>query len=208
MGSGSRQHQCLVYGGPPSKHLRAVAAAAREMLAKNYRCLYLNNEPMVAGFRSYLAAEGVDVEQASRSGALAFVSDQSHLAAGRFDLDAMLAGLEAALNDALVSGHAGLWASGDMTWEFGQEKDFSKLFEYECRLEEFMRARPQICGICQYHAESLPPEVIREGVRVHQWAFVNETLSLMNPHCMAGSGSASGGLDHFVSRLLKLQDEL
>jgi MEDS: MEthanogen/methylotroph, DcmR Sensory domain len=101
-------------------------------------------------------------------------------------------------------------ASGDMTLEFGPEKDFSKLVEYEYRLEEFMRRRPEFSGICQYHVETLPTEVVRNGLRIHQSVFVNETLSLMNPHYV---GTAQPGnqaipspvLDTFIGRLLELQ---
>jgi hypothetical protein len=55
------RHQCLIYEGAPSRHLPAVAAATLDKLQQNYRCLYLNSPPMVAGMRSYLAAAGVDV---------------------------------------------------------------------------------------------------------------------------------------------------
>ena len=58
------RHRCLVYNGAPNRHLRAVSRAACERLASGYRCIYLNSEPMIAGFRSYLAATGVDVQDA------------------------------------------------------------------------------------------------------------------------------------------------
>ena len=32
---------------------------------------------------------------------------------------------------ALDDGYSGLWATGDMSWEFGPAKDFSMLLEYE-----------------------------------------------------------------------------
>ena len=78
--------------------------------------------------------------------------------------------------------YAGLWATGDMTWEFGPEKNFSKLLDYELQLEEFMGEHPQMGGICQYHADTLPREAMRKGLVTHSSIFVSETLSLMNPH--------------------------
>ncbi len=176
------RHQCLIYDGPPSQHLKALAAVTREKLDQNRRCLYLNSVPMVAGMRSYLAAAGVDVEKAMRKGNLVLVSEQQHLVNGRFDVDQMMLMLEQALAAALRDGYAGLWATGDMTWEMGPQRDFLKLVEYEWRLEKFFAGHSELSGICQYHASTLPRETIRQGLIVHPSIFVNETLSLINPH--------------------------
>jgi hypothetical protein len=43
-----------------------------------------------------------------------------------------------------------------MTWEFGRARDFSRLLEYEWRLEEFFQKHPELEGICQYYADTLP----------------------------------------------------
>jgi DcmR-like sensory protein len=87
-------------------------------------------------------------------------------------------GLEQALHD----GYAGLWASGDMAWEFGPRKDFTRLLEYEWRLEEFFQAHTQLCGICQYHADALPDDALRQGLTAHPSVFLNKTLTLINPY--------------------------
>ena len=142
------RHQCLIYEGPPSRHLVALAAVIRQRLYENYRCLYLDSHPMVAGMRSYLAAAGVDVAEESLKGRLVLSSDRDHLINGcQFDLERMMQSLQDALKQALDDGLQGLWATGDMTWEFGPDKDFSKLLEYEWRLEEFFREHPQIGGL-------------------------------------------------------------
>lgn len=49
-----------------------------------------------------------------------------------------------ALDQALDDGYIGLWVTGDMTWEFGPEKNFAKLLEYEWRLEELFHRRPEL----------------------------------------------------------------
>jgi len=151
------------------------------MLEQNYRCLYLNSPPMVAGMRSYLAAEGVNVAREVARGSLVLSSEQ-HLRGGSFDADAMMQTLADSLRQALQDGHAGLWASGDMAWEFGPRKDFTRLLEYEWRLEEFFHAHPQLSGICQYHAETLPDDALRKGLTAHPSLFLNETLTLVNPY--------------------------
>jgi len=177
----SFRHQCHIYDGAPSRHLPALAAVIHQKLKENYRCLYLDSPPMVAGMRSYLAAAGVDVTHEISKTALVLSSEQNHLEDGLFDIDKMMRTLEHALNQALSDGFAGLWASGDMSWEFGPANDFSKLLEYEWRLEQFLRDHPQMGGSCNYHVDTLPREVVRRGFLSHHSLLVNETLSLMNP---------------------------
>jgi hypothetical protein len=176
------RHQCLVYEGAPSLHLPALARATNGKLHDNFRCLYLNTRPMVTGMLSYLAATGVDVTHETSKGSLVLVSEQQHLVDGRFDVQQMMCTLENALNQALTDGYAGLWATGDMTWEMGPEKDFSKLLEYEWQLEKFFQTHPQLSGICQYRADTLPREAMRQGFIAHPTIFLNATLSVLNPH--------------------------
>jgi hypothetical protein len=141
------RHQCLIYGGPPSQKLPLLAAIMKRKLDDGYRCLYLNSAPMVAGMRSTLAAAGVDVASEITTSRLILSSEP--VTTGReFDYGAMLGKLEDSVNDAVRDGYKGLWASGDMTWEFGPAKDFSKLLQYELGLEELFRNKKELCGIC------------------------------------------------------------
>jgi MEDS: MEthanogen/methylotroph, DcmR Sensory domain len=188
------RHQCLIYQGAPSRHLPAVAAVASQKLRQHYRCVYLNSAPMLAGMRSYLAAAGVDVAHEVRKGSLVLTSDRRQLVDGAFDVERMIECLEEALLQSLADGYHGMWASGDMTWEMGSAKDYSKVAEYEWRLEELLRAHPQLCGICQYHADTLPAEAIRQGMMVHPTIFVSKTLSLLNPYFVRPESFASCGI--------------
>lgn len=196
------RHQCLIYEGSPSRQLPALAALVRQKLEENVRCLYLNSPVMVAGIRCYLAAAGIDVAYELEKTSL----DQAHLIKGRFNVDRMVQTLEDALWRALDDGFQGLWATGDMTWELGPENNFSKLLEYEWRLEEFFRTHPALSGICQYHADTLPRDVLRQGLITHPSLFLNETLSRINPHYLrAGSNreqsAANSELESMIDRL-------
>jgi hypothetical protein len=175
------RHQCMIYEGSPAKHLRDLAQLIREKLRANSRCLYLNSPTMVAGMRSYLAAGGLNVTEEVNSGSLILSSDPSHLVDGVFDPSRMLAMLADAVSDAVAQGYAGLWATGDMTWELGSEKNFGKLLEYECGLEEMFRDRPALSGICQYHRDTLPDEVLHVALSKHRGVYLNHTLSRINP---------------------------
>jgi len=179
------RHQCLIYEGSPAKHLRGLAAAIIENLKKNKRCLYFNSPTMVTGIRSYLTAAGLDLVREIERGALVLSSDESHLVDGQFDSDRMLTLLEDAVDGALRDGFSGVWATGDMTWEFGNEKNFVKLLEYERGLEGLFEKYPSLSGVCQYHTDTLPIGVVEQGLHIHRGIFVSETLSRINPYFLS-----------------------
>lgn len=190
------RHQCLMYEGAPSRQLTLIAAAGRAKLLENHRCLYLNSPPMVAGMRSYLAMEGVDVSEEMAKGRLVLSSERQHLINGRFDVDSMMRTLEDTLRQALSDGYQGLWATGDMTWEMGPEKDLSKLLNYEWQLEKFFQEHPEIGGVCQYRADTFPREVMARALRLHPAIFLNETLSRVNPYYFHGGDPPAYVNDH------------
>lgn len=202
------RHQCMIYDGSPASHLPALAASIRQQLEQQYRCLYLNSPPMVAGLRSYLFATGVDVHQELLKGSLILSSGDGHLLNGAFDIDRMLNSLNDAVGRALIDGYQGLWATGDMSWEFGPKKDFSKLLEYEWGLEELFEKHQTLSGVCQYHTDTLPLEVVRQGLLTHRGIFVNDTLSRLNSHYVRRESFATPfqvppDLDHTINRLSK-----
>lgn len=144
---------------------------------------------MVAGMRSTLAALGVDVESEVLKTNIILSSD-TVTPGDAFVVDVMLAKLEDSLDQALKDGYKGLWASGDMTFEFGPRRDFSELLEYELRLEEIIRRRKQLCGICQYHCDTLPKDALRKSLLAHSTIVINETLTIINPHYLKSSKPA------------------
>ena len=136
---------------------------------------------MVAGMKSSLAAKGVDVAEEISKGSLVLSAEQGHLVEGHFCVEGMIQTLEATLLQARKDGYKGLWATGDMTWEFGPLREFATILQYEWRLEEFFRTHPDLYGICQYHRDTLPAEVVHNGLLSHRSIFINETLSRINP---------------------------
>ncbi len=196
----------MIYEGAPSVQLATLAATIVERLQSNYRCLYLNSPPMVAGLRAYLAAAGVDVMAAADRGALVLSSSQDHLGGGDFDVDGMLTMLSDAVTLSLSDGYAGLWACGDMLWEFGGQKNLAKLLAYEVGLEGLFESHPALCGICQYHRDSLPAHAVQIGLYTHQSVYINETLSRLNSHYrkLATLRAEPQRADRWVSEMLDL----
>jgi len=171
----------LIYEGAPSAHLANIAETLMQKLQANRRCLYLNSPPMVAGMRWHLSAAGLDLKEQIERGALILSSNQDHLVDGRFETDRMLRLLDDALQQALADGYAGLWAAGDMTWEFGSEHNLDKLLDYERQLEDYMQRNPALSGVCLYHRETLPEHVIKTALLTHPAIYVNATLTQLNP---------------------------
>jgi hypothetical protein len=175
------RHQCLIYRGPASRQLASLALHIRRRLAENYRCLYFNSPAMVDGIRAYLTSSGLNVSEAVVEGRLILSSEQDHLVDDGFDPDHMLTLLKEAHDKALKDGYAGLFATGDMAWEFGPARDYTRLEEYERGLDRFLAANPTMCGVCQYHADVLPGEALQTGLVMHPGIFENEGLSRVNP---------------------------
>ena len=171
----------MIYDGDPSKQLPVFATIVKAKLDEGFRCLYLNSPELVSEFKTAIADLGLDPEKEIANGKLVLSSD-TPATEDHFDIDGMLVDLEEALEQAIRDGFTGLFATGDMTWEFQSEKNFSRLMEYEYRLEKFFQRREEFSGICQYHKDTLTPEACRQGVLGHQSFFISETVSRFNPH--------------------------
>jgi hypothetical protein len=205
------RHQCMVYKGAPSQQIPVLAASLSQMLGQNYRCLYLNSQPMISGMRSALAALDIDVMDKLTTGHLVMTSESSLTPDGNFDTDLMLERLEDDLDRALDRGYVGLFATGCMTWEFSNRANLAGLLEYEWRLEELLRHRQELCGICQYHYDTLPAEILRQGLVSHAAIFINDTLSRINPHhshseLHADQSSKNCELDNVIRKLCLSQE--
>ena len=205
------RHQCIIYAGAPSLKLPTLVNVMHQMMTSGYRCLYMNSPAMVAGVRSSLAALGVDVALEIDQNRLV-VSSEPVFEGDDFNIEQMLQMLEDELDQALNDGFKGLWASGDMTWELGSEKNFEKLMEYEWKLEALFKKRKELHGICQYHYDTLPRQVMRDGLMMHRTVFINETLSRLNPHYInsklpSEKMAASPLLDKMIAELCQSNSE-
>ena len=116
------------------------------------------------------------------------------------------------MNRALIDGYQGLFATGDMSWEMGLDRDLKRLLEYEWNLEKMFEKYPTFSGICQYHAETLPNDMVCHAVLVHPAMFINHTLARLNPKYIASETpiqpvAESKELNHIVKNLCFLQPE-
>jgi hypothetical protein len=124
----------------------------------------------------------------------------------------MLQKMETAVNEALRDGFKGLWATGDMTWELGRDRNLKKLVDYEWKLERLFHKYPELSGICQYHLGTLSHDVLCNALVIHPAIFINQTLTRVNPNYVHSDAPAepvviSAALSHTVQNLCALQPE-
>lgn len=173
------RHKCLIYDGQPSEQLPVVVPLLLQGLSENWRCLYLGDPETVEIVRAALAARGTDVAGETARGALVFSSDRSHLEGGGFDPRAMVGMLRGLIDQAVKDGFQGLCATGDMMWELGSVKNFSRLLEYEALLEQVFREKP-LMGICQYRRDTVPARAIEDALLTHRSACIGGALERDN----------------------------
>jgi hypothetical protein len=197
----------LIYEGSPSRQAPGLAAVAAARLKSNYRCMFFGSAEMVAHVESSLTAAGIDVPAVVAQGKLILSSARQVFGDG-LNPDAILKSVGKATNDALSDGYAGLWATGDVGWQFGPLKDACRLLDYEREVEQFYRDHPQFSGICQYHTSTLSPEAVRYGLLSHPTLFVSANLSLINPHYLSEERQVPGAnemiaLDSVIRRIVR-----
>jgi hypothetical protein len=174
-------HECLIYEGSPAQQFGTLASILDRKLKVNYRCLYWASPSMVSDFGSFLTAQRIDVKGEIARGNLQLSTGQDHLLGGwQFDAELTVQMLARMLDQAMSDGYEGLWGTGDIAWEFGPTRDFSKLGAYETLLENFLRQNPNVGGLCQYRSDMIPRDVVREGLLAHPRVLVDESSSLLN----------------------------
>jgi hypothetical protein len=176
------RHQCMIYDGAPGLNLPRLIPLLIGRVEEGYRCLFLGSPAMVADMRVALAAARPSLADEMRRNAIILTSDQSHLRDGQFDSKRMISALSDMTTAALTDGYKGLWASGDMTWEMGTAGKLVDLLSYECALESYFRRQPALCGVCIYHRDTLPLDMIGKALYTHPSLYINHTLQRVNPY--------------------------
>lgn len=80
-------------------------------------------------------------------------------------------------------------------------------------LEALFQKRKELQGICQYHYDTLPPDVMKRGLLMHRTVFINETLSRLNPYYVhsalpSENMIANPLLDKMIAELCQSNDEI
>ena len=93
-----------------------------------------------------------------------------------------------------------------MLWEFGSEKNFSKLLAYELGLDALLKSEPALSGICQYHRELLPAAAVQVALYTHETLYINQTLARINPHYLKPATLAARRNSEIAARVSEILD--
>jgi hypothetical protein len=70
------------------------------------------------------------------------------------------------------------------------------------------RENKELCGICQYHKDTLPHDVMRQSLLVHPGIFLTDTLTRINPYYLKSSWPADqktgDKLDQMIATLCSM----
>jgi hypothetical protein len=173
-------HVCTIYGSE-QEQLSAAVDFIREGLARRERCIYVCCDHDCGTFRQVLRSAGINVEDAEARGALVLVTkDDAHLKGGSFSPSKMIEMIDAALNEALAAGFAGLRTAGDITWVLDDAPGSQRLVEYEARLNQFFAGKRAVC-LCQYDRRRLPAATLDHCLATHPWVRMEGPILLANP---------------------------
>jgi PAS domain S-box-containing protein len=168
-------HICVVCDDPQDR-LHAAGHYIAEGLRRNEFVMYAAEPDTLAALEGVLADAGVDVAQATRRGALNLLDTRTaYLIDGQFDPDRMYAVFENTIAVALAQGYAGCRFAGEPTWALERADLRPGLLEFEARLNGLFSTR-KAAGFCVYDRSKWPAEVIRDVLRTHPVAVINDLV--------------------------------
>jgi anti-anti-sigma factor len=159
-------HLCSIYDTREEQFAVAIPFI-RIGLERGERCIYIADDHNVEPVREALRAEGVDLEAATRSGALSLITkEQAYMKRGRFDPEWMFTFWSEATDAALAAGFSALRATGETEWVQRGGPGLERWMEYASRLTHTL-SQSQCVALCQYNRRRCSPAVILDVIRTH-----------------------------------------
>jgi PAS domain S-box-containing protein len=168
-------HLCLIYDSP-AEQLAVAVAFTKVGLERGERCLYVADERSPDEVLGALTAASVDVAQERQRGALLLLTaNDTYLASGRFDPQAIMALYRGMVDNAVAAGFRGVRGTAEMTWALRPEVGCEGLIDYEARLNHFF-AGARAIGLCQYNRARFPPAILHGILRTHPLAVLGNQV--------------------------------
>ncbi|MFI8191919.1 MEDS domain-containing protein [Streptomyces sp. NPDC085946] len=156
--------------GDAGKHTSAVFASDAEWadhlvafvrtgLERDEQVQYFADATHPGHVMRALTDHGIDAASAVRRGQLVVTTaEETYLAGGCFDPDAMIGLWQTAVDSAAAQGHRALRAIGEMSWAVRDIPGADRLLEYELRIHHEVFARLPLTACCFYDQRLLPRE--------------------------------------------------
>ncbi|MFD9396541.1 MEDS domain-containing protein [Streptomyces sp. NPDC060000] len=172
---GHGDHLCLAFTDDAEQR-RVVTAYLLGGLERGERVMYFADQNTPGQVLSWLREAGTDPEAALDSGQLTVTTaDDSYLAEGPFDPDAMVASLQREVCDSLSAGFTGFRVSGETTWALRDIPGVDRLGEYETKVNEVF-AGQRASAICQYDARLFDSASLHGFDQCHQGTVEQQPL--------------------------------
>ena len=172
-------HICVVCEDPEER-LNAAAQYIADGLRRNEFVMYAADAETTLTLRAMLARSGIDVEHEVRRGALNLpTAYDAYLQDGQFDPEAMYSAFEQAITTALSAGFSGCRFAGEPIWAIDREELRPGLIEFESRLNKLFLNK-KAAGLCVYDKKAWPAAVVRDVLRTHPVAVVDDLVCKRN----------------------------
>ena len=202
-------HLCVVCASEKER-LHVAAQYIADGLARNEFVMYAAEEAVAQRIRLLLEERGVDVAGAERRGALKLpTAEIAYLRNGSFNPDSMYAEFDRTIEQALAAGFTGCRFAGEPNWAIRDDRLRPALIEFEARLNGLFRQR-KAAGLCVYDRKAWPAAVIRDVLRTHPVAVVDDLVCKRNlyyerPDLLDHDGSAEQQVSWMLSQLRELR---
>ncbi|MEU3510996.1 MEDS domain-containing protein, partial [Streptomyces longwoodensis] len=152
---GRGDHVCLAFADDAGQR-HFLSQYLADGLRQGERVLYFGDRNAPDEVLGWLPAVGVDPGPLIARGQLAVTTaDDSYLASGAFDPDAMVAVLREEVAASLAAGWTGFRVSGEMGWALRGVPGADRLAEYETKVNAVF-AEGRSSAVCQYDARLGP----------------------------------------------------
>jgi chemotaxis family two-component system sensor kinase Cph1 len=184
-------HAALFYRNR-AEQFAAVIPYLHEGLRRNEKCLYIVSENTIKSVIDAMEAEGINVEDEQRRGALTLATPrETYLKHGVFEPQKMIDDLASAVERALAQGFAAFRATGELMWAVSLPSALARVFEYEASLD--LQFPDQFIGLCQYNENGFAPQILSQILRVHPIVLARGRL-ISNPFYVGRVGAVADQL--------------
>lgn len=173
-------HVALLYQAP-EELAEYLSRYVRGGLEHGEKVLCFVDEPVQERLLQRLRDDGLDPASPLRSGQLALeTTTEAYIPDGQFSPEAMMARLQAALDQAAAEGRPGLRVAGDTVWMLGDTPGVEQGCAYEAQVNTIMANHPWI-AMCTYDRARFPGELLQQVIMTHP-LIISDGRLCDNPH--------------------------
>jgi len=139
--------------------------------------VYLYDSSTPEEFSARLSQEGIDGDEAQRSGLLQlFSSRDSYLKTGSFSADQMIETMRGFAKGLIDRGSEKQLLVGEMSWFFTGAAGVEEIHDYESRLNELLMQMPSVTIVCHYDVTRFDAENALQACCSHPVVQLGERL--------------------------------